>query len=802
MSIFYIDPVNGNDSTTAPLGWWSVAYTGGSGTEPVAGDILTGATSNQTATVTAVTITTGTWASNTASGTMYVYGKSGTFVNEQVDVSNGAHYHATTNFVVCAWKTLVSGATSSRIVAGDTIRIAKTMDATSIGDGTWTDDSGVVTLATAQTITVDNCETAWTTGGGDVATPTKDSTTNNFMQGTGSAKFIFDSAVQINTKQAYFPLPATLDLSSKQIISFWMYTSSAISGADRLRICLCSDAEGATVVDTISVPVTVAGCWEHYQVARTSGGNLGAGINSIALYTGGTSPGNSITVYLDNIIATTTNGLNHGSLISKNSSSTLDPAAEQWFALRSIDDTTLTIDGGASGSNGFYSTIGTSPDTVTTYYRNPLRTMPANAASAALEQVTINGSASSRCTYTFGWDPTTNEQNGMTWYDGIVRTSSTYNVGRPFLGISKSYITINGLGIVRFRSGNNNSTQQRNDITMAMSLVFYPYDYNSNTFSNGSMTTQMNNCNGFSSLFYCSVNNITWKSYEINCQSPRFLGGYKNDIEWYIKKSPSSYVPIEYSNSRFKIVSYSNSYFLFTGEVSTATTSAHNNVIHDCEFSAVTGSTSYFLGFNNTANNLCYNITANTACTSGVIYVNNCGPVYIRNLTTQDTQYVYTVSDSYGPATAQIDIINGDPNLSRTVYNHGVAFMQQIERHTVSGYAWQVDVTSSLANIAKPVTVNVAKVACTGGKLVTFKAFVKKSDASDIGARLIVRAITPGITTDQITTKADDTNWEELTVTFTPTYKCVVDVDLDVYWVANAADDSVYLDDITITEAE
>lgn len=517
---------------------------------------------------------------------------------------------------------------------------------------------------------------------------------------------------------------------------------------------------------------------------------------------GGTSPGNSLTAYLDNVIATTTTGLHHGSLISKNSTSTLDTAAEQWFALRSIDETDLIIDGGTSGSGGVYATGGTSPNTVTTYYRNPLRTTPANSSSSPIEQITESGSAGLINTFTFGWDPTTNTQNGMTWYDGVIRTSSTYNVGRPFLGISKAHITINGLGIVRFRCSNYNSSQQSNDITMAMSLVYYPYDYNSVSFSSGAMDMQMNGCCGFAQSFYCLIINTTWKSHEINCQAPRYVGGQQNDIEWYFDRHLSSNIIIEYANSRFKIVSRSHTYYSFICSTNAAATSAHNNIIHDCVFSTPSGGTSYFLVFDSIANTSCYNITANTACVSGVISITNSGPVYIRNLTTQDTKYVYMGSALNGPSSAQIDIINGDPNLSRTIQPYGVSFMQQDERHTASGYAWQVNVTSSVAKITRPIITNIAKVACTGGKLVTFSAFVKKSHASDIGARIITRAITPGITTDQISTKSDDTGWEQLIITFTPTYKCVVDIDLEAYWLANTADESIYLDDITVTEAE
>lgn len=44
-----------------------------------------------------------------------------------------------------AWKTITSGATAARIAPGDTIRIAKSPDPTSIGNATWTNLSKTVT---------------------------------------------------------------------------------------------------------------------------------------------------------------------------------------------------------------------------------------------------------------------------------------------------------------------------------------------------------------------------------------------------------------------------------------------------------------------------------------------------------------------------------------------------------------------------------------------------------------------------------------------------------------------------------
>ncbi len=165
MAIFYSDYENGNDVTTAtPLGWWSVEFTNGSGTEPLTNEIVTGASSSATAKITIIgTLSGGSWGGSDAAGTMYFYGKSATdFESETVNCAEGGSFDIANDFTYCAWKTLTSGATSERIAPGDIIRLAKSLAPTSIGDATWTTLSKTVTLDSAQTANIDMCETIWT----------------------------------------------------------------------------------------------------------------------------------------------------------------------------------------------------------------------------------------------------------------------------------------------------------------------------------------------------------------------------------------------------------------------------------------------------------------------------------------------------------------------------------------------------------------------------------------------------------------------------------------------------------------
>jgi hypothetical protein len=77
-----------------------------------------------------------------------------------------------------AWNTLTSGATLARVQAGDTVRMKAAPDPTLVGGATWTQNSKTVTLASAVTADISDCETAWTASANVTAT----ATATNFKQ--------------------------------------------------------------------------------------------------------------------------------------------------------------------------------------------------------------------------------------------------------------------------------------------------------------------------------------------------------------------------------------------------------------------------------------------------------------------------------------------------------------------------------------------------------------------------------------------------------------------------------------------
>ena len=409
-----------------------------------------------------------------------------------------------------AWKTITSGATAARIAPGDVIRIAKSPAPTSIGNATWTNLSKTVTLATAQTQTIELCESAWTASANVTATA---STARK--EGYYSASLAIEDAFTTG-KVAYKSFSA-LDLSSYQKISFWIQNTATIT-ANYLKVVLCSDTSGNTIVDTFYIPaIPSIYKWLPLTIARNGGGNLGSFIRSIAVYAD-TDPG-TIILYLDDFIACTTDGLNLQSLISKNSAE--QGGMEGWYGIQSIDGTTILLDNGIN--NGPDSGMGYSgtTETVTTYKRETIKTALASS-DYAVQEIQDSGTSGSNIEFQGGWNTSTNQQDGETFFDGL--NGSGYGL---YLSL-KSYTTLNYLNFCRYNYGvyyydsSNNTIITLSNANNNYCGVYY-YDSSNNT-----ITTLSNaNNNDYYGVYYeKSYNNII-KSLST---SGNEVSGIYNDI--------------------------------------------------------------------------------------------------------------------------------------------------------------------------------------------------------------------------------------------------------------------------------
>ena len=175
------------------------------------------------------------------------------------------------------------------------------------------------------------------------------------------------------------------------------------------------------------------------------------------------------------------------------------------------------------------------------------------------------------------------------------------------------------------------------------------------------------------------------------------------------------------------------------------------------------------------------------------------GSPYLRNCTLSDSTEITYSSNVFVPAFS----INHDDTLNNNwIFDNGATINWQTATfHGSEPGAWKFIITSSTRTSYKPVTLKIAEVACAASALVTVKAWVKKDHATNVAAQLYVlgELYTIGGVAADDATKASDTSWEELTITFTPTEAGVVPIYVDAWYVAGAS--NVYVGTITITQA-
>ncbi len=308
------------------------------------------------------------------------------------------------------------------LTGGDTVRVMASAAATSLGQSaTWTNASETVTLTSAVTLNITDCESAWTAS----ANVTSTASTATFREGTKSANHVI--AAGFTTGLASYFATGTLDLSSYQQVSFWIRsTGTHASGVFTLR--LCTDTVGAVSVHTLTVPALTASTWTPVTVDNA--GALNSAIASVALYCA-SDPG-AVTVNIDNIIAckasSSADSLTLQSLISLNTD-----ANTPWYTIRSINGTTIKLGCAAynqatpSNWNGNYqgSTV-----TATTYKREPIYL-------AAVQTCNVAGtSGSSLLNIEGGWDTSAmSSQSDVTWVAAAdpsitLMTTSSVNYNR------------------------------------------------------------------------------------------------------------------------------------------------------------------------------------------------------------------------------------------------------------------------------------------------------------------------------------------------------------------------------------
>jgi len=381
---------------------------------------------------------------------------------------------------------------------GDIVRIMASTTPNSLSvNGTFAKGCPKITLASSVNATIDNGESAWTASANVTCT-----TSTTRKQGATSTSIAVASGFTTGLA-AYKDIGGATDFSGYQQLSFWFQqTAGTLGGFD---IKLCSDAVGATPVDTFSVPaaVTLNG-WN--RVTINLGSAMGSSIQSVAFYV--TTDNGAQTYLIDNMVACKAPGtgeLSHKTLIGKaNSLGAGGNDSETWYAIRAIEDTTVTIDllnssSAGSTTNGRYWGVS---ETVTAYSLFPSY-LPTSVASADVLWL-ASGTDQATLTISGGWNRTDmSTQTSQTW----IATSHHYSSLAPIFQCS--YVALSKLNYAMLIGSTPTFNNMRTTITTChvVSCVGAQFQGTGNTYTGivvanpGSTTTLA----GFNSTISVSV---------------------------------------------------------------------------------------------------------------------------------------------------------------------------------------------------------------------------------------------------------------------------------------------------------
>ena len=120
--------------------------------------------------------------------------------------------------------------------------------------------------------------------------------------------------------------------------------------------------------------------------------------------------------------------------------------------------------------------------------------------------------------------------------------------------------------------------------------------------------------------------------------------------------------------------------------------------------------------------------------------------------------------------------------------------------HDTEPVAWKVAHTNNEANAINPIVFKVGEFAVSASSLVTFTAWVKKDHATNVGCGIYVEDELyniAGVVADDATA-ADNTDWQQLTITFTPSVAGIVPIYFKSWYIAGNS--NTYLGTISCTQ--
>lgn len=132
--------------------------------------------------------------------------------------------------------------------------------------------------------------------------------------------------------------------------------------------------------------------------------------------------------------------------------------------------------------------------------------------------------------------------------------------------------------------------------------------------------------------------------------------------------------------------------------------------------------------------------------------------------------------------------------------NNGTVYWQTTQKQGSDPGAWKIAHSGTTRTEQQAIRFPFAQIAVEASSLVTVKAWVKKDHATNVGCKIRVEDAIftlPGITATSATA-ANNTDWQELTITFTPSVSGIVPIWFDSFYISGNS--NTYLGSITVTQ--
>ena len=571
--------------------------------------------------------------------------------------------------------------------------------------------------------------------------------TTNYKEGNSSAQIAIAAGFTTG-KAAYYTLPATLDLSAYQQVTFWArLNSGTVGAAGQAYLALCTDTIGNTVAHQCDIPALGSfSVW--VPVTVNLGTNLNAAIQSVAFYV--VTDLGAQTFLIDDIVAckaaSSADSVTLTSLISK-SDGTGD---EAWYAIQSLNSDVIMLanaNGNTSQSTNIKGYNGTT-ETVTTYKRETTKTVLAAAGTTVVAAVNDEGNPGSLITYSGGWNRTDmSTQTGVTWYDG------SNGLGIGLQASAREFFQIDRLNFCRYDRGIQ-FTSSSNNITVGSAY----------------MTACSTTGFDFGSSFVVGVNiSSLWVN---NNNEGIALAGTGSTITDVKLASNNTTIGLDFGGNSHAVGS------VIGGNSGTSSTTS--NIRFDGSFNCTVGtatltnsavSPAILNGSNAFGNSI--NGGSSSGHTQGVN--NLAGQLYLNNFTINEATEVDSTTVAGFVYANRLD--DTDNNSWVFQPNIGTVNQQTTVVDSLATTSWRMRPTSTTASATSPVLLKLGTVVCAASSAVTVTARMRRDNT-----QLTMRLICPGgqITGVSTSVSSDMTaaanTWETVSITFTPTKAGAVDI--------------------------